>query len=82
MLMKPDKKKMATLILGAAGQTPADEMKKSNEELAEAPQMDEGLLAAAEEMMTAFEAKDVQGLALALQSFLEMHSTPLSAPEE
>lgn len=75
MLMKPDKK-MASLILGAANQSPADEMKKSNEALVEAPQMDEGLLTAAEEMMTAFEAGDVQGLAQALQSFLEMNSIP------
>lgn len=80
MLMKPDKKKnMASLILGSASSSPMDEMKSSNEEMSEAPQMDEGLLAAAEEMMSAFEAKDVQGLAQALKSFLEMNepSEPL-----
>lgn len=72
MLMKPDKKKgMAALILGSAS-GPMDDMKASNEELTEAPQMDEGLLAAAEEMITAFESKDVQSLSQALKSFIEM----------
>lgn len=75
MLMKPDKKKnVAALILGAnTPKSKEDELKSANEELAEAPQMDPGLLSAAEEMMSAFEAKDVQGLAEALQSFLSMN---------
>lgn len=80
MLMKPDKKKnMASLILGAS-QGPMDEMKSSNEELVEKPEMDPGLLAAAEEMLSALENKDVQGLAEALKSFLEMNQSQPSEP--
>ena len=77
MLMKPDKKKnMASLILSASAPKKPDEaMKESNEELMEAPQQDPGLLAAAEEMLSAFEAKDVQGLVEALKSFLAMSNS-------
>ena len=85
MLMKPDKKKsMASLILGSASQGPMDDMKSSNEELTEAPQMDEGKLAAAEEMMSALEAKDVQSFAQALESLMEMcgHSSAYSEKPE
>lgn len=80
MLMKPDKKKnMASLILGSS--SPMDEMKSSNEKMSEEPEMDEGLLAAADEMMAALEAKDVKALAQAMQSFIDMASASTAMPE-
>ena len=89
MLMKPDKKKsMASLIIGASAPSSMDELKSSNEELSEKPQMDQGLLSAAEELLTAFESKDVQGIVEALQSFMSMadddddSSEPSEPPQE
>jgi hypothetical protein len=83
MLMKPDKKKsMASLIIGASA-PPMDQMKSANEELTEKPEMDHGLLSAAEEMMSALESKDVQAFAEALQSFMSMADNDVPAePQE
>lgn len=84
MLMKPDKKKsMASLIIGASA-PPMDGMKAANEEQIEKPEMDPGLLSAADEIMAAFESKDVQGFAEGLKSFLEMCEQPElpEAPQE
>lgn len=73
MLMKPDKKKsMASLIIGASAPPSMDSMKSANGEQTEKPEMDQGILSAAEEMLSAIEAKDVQGLAEALKSFMDM----------
>ena len=81
MLMKPDKKKsMASLIIGASA-PPMDSMKSANEEMSEKPEMDHGILSAAEEMLSAIEAKDVQGLAEALKSFMSMADKDEAPPE-
>lgn len=73
MLMKPDKKKnMASLIIGASAPNSLGELKSANAEVTDKPEMDAGLLAAADEMMSALEAKDVQGFAEAMQSFMSM----------
>lgn len=81
MLMKPDKKKnMASLILGSASQGPMDEMKSSNEDMNEASQMDEGLLAAADEVLQAIESKDAKSLAEAMKYLIEMCQSEPSEP--
>ena len=89
MLMKPEKKNMAALIIGAsAPKSPMDEMKSANEEMTEKPEMDQGLLSAAEELLSAIEAKDVHGIAEALKSFTSMadddssESPEASEPQE
>lgn len=77
MLMKPEKKSMAALIMGSNGpKKPMDDMQAANEQMTDKPEMDPGLLSAADEMMSALESKDVQGFAEALKSFLEMAEAP------
>ena len=86
MLMKPEKKGMAAMILAKANPESPDSMKKLNEEMmsegashgdmAGEPQeaSDEiGLEAAADEMMQAFNSGDSKALMEALKSFMQMY---------
>lgn len=78
MLMAGDgKKKIAAMIVAKFG--PKDPAKKNAEAYEErakepgesGPDVDPGLLASAEEAMSAFERKDAPGLAQALKAFFE-----------
>lgn len=65
--MIPDHKKIATVIMGKIGPEASYGDKDMNDP-------EEGLHAAAEEVMDAVHAKDAKGLAQALKSFMEICS--------
>ena len=85
MLMKDDKRKAVTMIMGKLkGETHPDNLKpKESEYMDKAPtnemgdEMDAsiGLDSAAEEMMSAMESKDAKAFSAALKSFLQMCET-------
>jgi len=78
MIMGGDKKKMATIIVEKFGKPKDEKMKEANMEafdkMAKEPgsEVDEGLLAGAEEVMAAFNSKDASTLALALKDFFQL----------
>lgn len=79
MLLKNDPKKMAALILVRKGEPKSySDMKKDNGEMNQnlmedsEPDMDDGVVAAAEDMMKAIQAKDAKALAKAFHEAFEM----------
>jgi hypothetical protein len=65
MILSSDPKKMASVIVASS---PSEGASK------EAPELDPGLESAAEELIQAFEAKDVKAFASALKDFVSMCS--------
>lgn len=81
MIVGGDSKRMAEAIVSRIGNE--EDMKEQNAEAfseraadPESEPIDEGTMTAAEEMLSAFEAKDAAGFASALISFLEMQGGP------
>jgi hypothetical protein len=71
MLMKDPKKGMAAMIIAKMAPKPKEGEAPMNEEGA-MPDNEIGLKSAAEELMNAFEQKNVDGIVTALKSFMEM----------
>jgi hypothetical protein len=77
MLLKDDKKSMASLIISKMGK-PGEKTEQVEEP---AKDSSVGLESAAEDMLSAFESKDAAGLVSALKAFLEMCEEP-EEPEQ
>lgn len=73
MIMGGDKKKMASVIIEKMGPS-KEKNEKAFEVMAGEPEseMDEGLMAGAEEVMSAMAGKDAKRLAMALKDFFYM----------
>lgn len=78
MFMADNKKKAATLIVGAM--KPADMKEKPTNEMGDEVDASAGLMAAAEEIMSAVEKKDAKALMHAMKSFHAMCAD--ESPEE
>lgn len=75
MIMSGDKKKIAQIIVGKFGKDAAERNAEAFEERAgepEKPEIDEGLLAVAEEAQAALNRKDAAAFAKAMKDFVYM----------
>lgn len=76
MIMGGDKKKIAQIIVGRFGKSEGDKNAEAFEKRAGEPEkeaeVDEGLLAAAEEVQAALNRKDAPAFAKALKDFVAM----------
>ena len=70
MFAKDDKKKAVSIIIAKAGKPSMPEGPEEDKD--EGPEDMEGMKTAAEEIMSAIDAKDADALAQALKSFYEM----------
>jgi len=80
MLLKDDKKRMATIIVGKLSGKPESMEEKPKNEMGDEMDSEMGLDAAAEELLSAMHSKDPKMLKHALRSFMEMIMNEM--PEE